>query len=271
VQNPKNTKDQKQKQPTESTTSAYSLLDKNDNDVFIFQGTESEIATLQKLLVQIDTVVPQVVVKGTVYEVQTGHKDGSAFSLAMSVLGNNLAATVGQIIKGDSLTLRAGNIDAVFSALSTDNRFKSISNTSLRVSSGSSARFSVGSDVPVLGAVQTDRNGAAVQSVEYKPSGVIFDLKPTIRDAVIDLAISQQLSSFVTTTTGVNNSPTLIKREISTNVGAVDGDVIVLGGLDDDQTTDDAAGLAFMPPWARSKATEGKKTQILLVLQVQKI
>lgn len=171
----------------DSGTSAYSLQDKNEQDAFIFQGTEKEIAQLQKLLQQVDVQTGEVLVKGMVYEVTTGEKEGSAFSLALSVMQGKLGLNIGKLVNGDSITFKNSNIDAVFSALSTDSRFKSVSNPSLRVRSGASARFSVGSDVPVLGAVQFDKNGNPIQSVEYKPSGVIFDLKPQIRESVIDL------------------------------------------------------------------------------------
>ena len=255
----------------DSGNSAFAQIDKSDADFFVFKGTQKEVALLQSLLAQIDSPLPEVLVKGMVYEVTTGTKDANAFSVAMDALKGSLAINFSKPVPGNTFTISSQGIDAVFSALSTDTRFKSISNPSLRVQSGGAARFSVGSDVPVLGVAQIDRNGNAIQSVEYKPSGVIFDIKPTIRDNVIDLSISQQLSTFVTTTTGVNNSPTLIKREISTNVGAVDGDVILLGGLDEDKTNADTNGLSFLPTWTKGKSNETNKTQILLILQVQKI
>lgn len=261
------------KKPVQDTgTSAYSLQDKSDQDAFIFHGTEKEIAQLQKLLQQIDVQTGEVLVKGMVYEVTTGEKDGSAFGLALNIMQGKFGLNIGKISPiGSSITFKSASIDAVFSALSTDSRFKSVSNPSLRVKSGSNARFSVGSDVPVLGAVQFDKNGNPIQSVEYKPSGVIFDLKPQIRENVIDLTINQQLSSFIPTTTGVNNSPTLIKREISTSIGAANDDVIVLGGLDEEKNSQDNSGLSFLPNWMKSRGGESGKTQILLVLQVQKI
>jgi len=85
-----------------------------------------------------------------------------AINAYTGLMGSGKLASV-----GDSVTFKSASIDAVFSALSTDSRFKSISNPSLRVKSGSSARFSVGSDVPVLGAVQFDKAGNPIQSVEY--------------------------------------------------------------------------------------------------------
>lgn len=252
-------------------TSAQSLIDKTEQDAFIFQGTEKEIATLQKLLEQIDVPFPEVFVRGMVYEVTTGDKTTNAFSLALSILSGKIGINIGATATApNSITISSGSIDAVLGALSSDKRFQSVSSPSLRVKSGSSARFSVGSDVPVLGQAQLDRLGNVVQSVEYKPSGVIFSVQPQIRDAIIDLSISQQLSTFVQTTTGVNNSPTLIKREISTTIGAASGDLIILGGLDEDKTSNDNTGLSFLPAWTRSSGHDSTRSQILLVLQVQR-
>lgn len=254
-----------------SPTSAQSLIDKNDQDSFIFQGTEKEIATLQKLLEQIDVAIPEVVVRGMVYEVTTGDKTTNAFSLALSILSGKIGINIGPTATApNSITISSGSIDAVLGALSSDKRFQSVSSPSLRVKSGTSARFSVGSDVPVLGQAQLDRQGNVIQSIEYKPSGVIFSVQPQIRDAIIDLSISQQLSTFVATTTGVNNSPTLIKREISTTIGAASGDLIILGGLDEDKTSNDNTGLSFLPAWTRSTGHDSTRSQILLVLQVQR-
>lgn len=256
--------------PRDTGTSAYSLTDKSDRDSFVFQGTKKEIAMLEKLLEQLDTPVGELLVKGVVYEVAIGARETNAIRLFADVVGNSIGVAFG-VVSGNSLTVRTGNLDTVLSALSTDSRFKTITTPSLRVKSGGDARFSVGSDVPVLGSVQLDKNGNPVQSVEYKPSGTIFAVKPTVHANTIDLHVFQQLSTFVQTTTGVNNSPTLNKREITTQITAKDGDLIVLGGLDEDKSGNDSSGISFLPDWMRSKGSETTKTQILLILQVQRL
>jgi len=123
----------------------------------------------------------------------------------------------------------------------------------LKVKSGASARFAVGSDVPVLGAVQMDRNGNPRQSVEYRSSGVILELTPHVRGAVVDLSILQQLSSFARTETGVNGSPTLLKREVSTSVTAKDDELIILGGLRENRQNAETSGLPFLPALLSSR------------------
>ncbi|WP_312588148.1 type II secretion system protein GspD [Comamonas terrigena] len=163
---------------------------------------------------------------------------------------------------GHFIQLKNTALDAVYSMLEADSRFKMILSPSLRIQSGARGVFSVGQDVPVLGALSFPQGaGQGVQSVEYRSSGVIFDIKPTVRNAVIELALSQQLSDFIKTTTGVNNSPTLTKRELKTIVGLQDGDVIVLGGAwPRTKTLKRAMGhlssLAFCTPQARRSAAQ---------------
>ena len=123
---------------------------------------------------------------------------------------------------------------------------------------------------PVLGQVSYV-DGRPVQSIDYRSSGVIFNVQPQIRAATIDLNIHQQLSNFAKTETGVNNSPTLIKREVNTDVSLKDGDIILLGGLAENKDSNADTGLSFLPSWFGTTATEKAKTDIIIVLQARKI
>jgi general secretion pathway protein D len=251
--------------------SPASLIDQNA-DTLVFTGTAAEVKKLNNLLPQIDYPVGEVMVRGVVYEVTSNDKEGSAFGLLANVLGGKLSIGLGTLNAiGNFARLKNASLDAIYSALSQDSRFKVVSSPSLRIRSGSNGTFSVGQDVPVLGAVSYPSNGNAVQSVEYRSSGVLFNIMPTVREGVIDLNIDQQLSNFIATTTGVNNSPTLIKRALKTSVGLQDGDLIVLGGLTEDKETASRDGFSFLPKFLRSRGTENSKTEILLVLQVQRI
>ncbi|MFZ6776221.1 type II secretion system protein GspD [Undibacterium sp. Ji83W] len=250
--------------------SASAMIDQSA-DVLLFTGTAKEVATLQKLLPQIDDAKGQVMIRGVVYEVETGDKEGSAFTLAMGILGGrfnflNAGATLDTAFK-----IKTGSIDAVFSALSSDNRFNVVSKPSIRVLSGDTGTFHSGKEVPVLGAVSYPSGaGQAVQQVDYRNSGVSFEVKPKVMDGAIDVKVKQQISDFVQTTTGVNNSPTLNKREVETSLSMQDGDVVLLGGLTQEKQTGTHSGLSFLPSFLHSRSGENTKTEILLVLQLQK-
>jgi len=251
--------------------SATAMLDQSA-DVLVFTGTEKEIDRLRALLPQVDFQRGEVAVRGLVYEVNTTDKEGSAFGLMASLLGGKLQAGVGAINPVSSfLRFKNTALDAVYSVLSQDSRFRVMSSPSLRIRSGAQGTFSVGQDVPVLGAVSYTSTGQAVQSVEYRSSGVIFNILPTVRESVIDLTVDQQLSNFAQTTTGVNGSPTLTKRALKTSVGLQDGDLIVLGGLTENKESDTRDGPSFLPRFLHTTGKENSQSEILLVLQVQRL
>ena len=250
--------------------SAASLLNR-DADQLVFVGTKAEIANLRSLLPQIDIEMGEVMLRSAVYEVQTGDRDGSAFSLAASLLKGKVSVNLAGNPLDNSVSFSTGDFNAVLSALSSDSRFKVVSQPSLRVRSGKEATINVGAEVPVLGSVSYPQGGQSVQSIEYRNSGVIFTITPQVRQAVVDLTIDQQLSNFVQTTTGVNNSPTLTKRQLTTNVQMHNAEVVILGGLTEEKTSETQTGLSFLPSIFRSKITESNKSEILLVIQMMKI
>jgi general secretion pathway protein D len=189
-------------------TSAAALIDQNAS-VLVFSGVQSEVERLRTMLPLVNTPVGEVSVRGVVCEVSNIDHKGSAFGLLANVLSGRLNIGLGSTLAtmGNVLQIKHAGLDAIYSALANDSRFKVLSSPSLRIQSGARGMFSVGQDVPVLGALSFPQgNCQAVQSVEYRSSGVIFDIRPTVREAVVELAISQQLSDFVKTTTGVNNS-----------------------------------------------------------------
>jgi len=172
---------------------------------------------------------------------------------------------------GDSASIKTASFDAIFSALSSDSRFRVLSSPSIRVKSGSHGVITVGADVPVLGSVSYDGAGKPVQSVKMMSSGVIFDLKPFVTESSVDLTVNQQISNFVPTTNGVNSSPTLLKRDISTVVGTTHDEVIFLGGLVEVKKSEDTSGFSFLPSWTHSGGSDESRSELLLILQVQKL
>lgn len=191
--------------------------------------------------------------------------------IAASLMAGKLSGTIaGNILGGVSVKFAQGGIEAVLSALDADVRFKSVSRPQVRVRNGAQARFSVGQDVPVLAGSQLDKNGNPLQSVEYKQSGVILTATPEIREDVIELQLQQELSNFVLTKTGVNGSPTLIKRSVNTKLGLVPGEVVVLAGLQDDQQDETQNRMPWFG-WLLGQDRQEKRSEILVFIEVVRI
>ncbi len=235
-------------------------------DVLVFAGPKTDIEKAEQLLAQLDVEQVELTIKATVYEVQTGETNSSAVRIAFNLLGKLAGGLLTATSPADTfLRLTTRNVDAAVSVLNSDSRFKVVTSPSVRTRSGAEALLTSGQQVPVLGAVsyQGD-NSTPVQSVEYRDSGVILRVRPVVHRDVIDLDIAQELSNFVRTDTGVNTSPTLIKRALTNRLSLRSGDVIVLGGLTEDR--DERAKSGFLGLGSRSKTKA--RTEILLILQV---
>jgi general secretion pathway protein D len=251
--------------------SALSVMDRDDR-MLIFRGTQKDRAKLTAFLDQVDRAAEVISVQGAIYEVATSKTEGSAFHLAANILRGKfgLTASLGTRPGGDAFGIKVGGLEAVMGALKTDTRFKVLSAPRLAVRSGGTARLVVGQEVPTAGAVSTNGQGGTLQSVEYRQSGIIFDLAPQVFRDAVRLTLSQQVSSFVRTDTGVNNSPTLLKREAKTDLDVFGDEVVVIGGLVDTKQSSGASGLPFLPGWMASKSEDSSGSELLVLLQVSR-
>lgn len=223
------------------------------------------------LLEQYDVKPLEIVARAAVIEYSEENEQGFSFKTAFSAFAGKLSLSYGASPMGNFITFKNSTIEAVLSALEGDSRFALVSQPTLRIANGAQGRFTVGSDVPVLDSVQTDKNGNPVQSITYRQSGVIFSLKPVIMRDRVQVEVWQQLSNFQRTSTSSIDSPTLLKRELQTTVGLESGDIIVLAGLEESKDTSSHSGFSFLPDFMKTtKRTDGR-TQLLLVLEVQKV
>jgi general secretion pathway protein D len=94
---------------------------------------------------------------------------------------------------------------------------------------------------------------------------------PTVRSKDIQLKVKQELSSFIQTTNGVNNSPTLQKRQIESNLTLDDGEMVVIGSLNQSNDSEASKGLSILPKWMQANSTDSTQSELLLLLQVQRV
>lgn len=263
------------------------------SDSLVFYGTAADTVRLQQVLPQVDTPQAEVMVRASVFEVDTQASDGSAFNLALSLLRTKLTVGLGSsagvsplsavgaaatggastALTGNFVTLQAGGLDAVIQSLASDQRFKLVTAPTARVRSGQSAELIVGQQVPVLGSVAYTGAGAAtpVQSVEYKNSGVILTARPYVRRNTIDLDLKEEISSFVQTTSGVNSTPTLQQRTVTSALSVQDGAIVCIGGLTQTNNGKQYEGFSFLPAFFGSHQRSSVRTDVLLILQVTRL
>jgi len=251
-----------------ATSFATRAISDTGDEQLIFTGTEEQTAKLKLLLEQIDVPAPAVVVKGMLYEVNTGNSNVSALQVFLNLLGGRIGVKAGSSIGDNALTLNVGGLDFLASLVSSDSRFKILTSPYVLAKSNRKVRLQVGQDVPVAGQILLNSNGQTTQSTEYRSAGVILDVLAQVREDTTDLEVTQTVSNFVTTTAGKSTSPTLNKREISTALSVKDGQVIVLGGLRDMHDESSRSGVWGFN-FSSSKLVSD--SELLLVLEVKKV
>ncbi len=254
----------------ESRTSVAGMTDRSEVDQIALTVPRSKADKLRKLLADLDTPTGEILLKAAVYEVGTTKQQGSALKLAMAVGGLDIALGGSLNVSDASVKFTIGGLDGLLTALDRDSRFRSLSRPQVRIKNGAMARFSVGQDVPILGSAQLDRLGNPVQSVEYKPSGIILSARPEIRADSVELEVNQEMSSFTATNTGVNNSPTLIKRSVNTKLSIQTGEVVILAGLQDEKRDELNSRLPFLGWWLGDSGAESS-TEILVFIEALRI
>ena len=178
---------------------------------------------------------------------------GTSFSTG----GNNITqliagnrATPGSVLPGNGLNIgvfRQINgqlgLGAILHALDSDSNANILSVPNLITLDNEEARIIVGQNVPfVTGQYTTQASGGAAgvnpfQTIERRDVGLSLRVRPQVSEGgTIKMAIYQETSSIQDTT----NSAGIItnKRSIESNVLVDDGQIIVLGGLIQDQMQD---------------------------------
>lgn len=220
------------------------------------------------LVAQLDVAAQVVEVSASFIEVTRSQSDASGLSLVAGTISRKLGVSV--VPAEGRVSIGAGRYDLVLDALAGDGRFNQVSNSRVVGDDAEKLSLSVGDETPTIASTGKDNLGNAVQNVVYRPSGVILDVLPhVLGSGRLALSVDGQVSAFQSTTNGVAGSPTLVKRQVRTAVSVADGEVLVIGGLNDSKVTRANAGLSFLPrSWSTRSGSE-TKTDLVLILSAR--
>lgn len=231
----------------------------------VLTASADDLKKINTLLDALDILPAKVDVSASWVEVARTDGANRGIALLANVLGAKLGASLGSVNSGSAVSLRNTNFELVIDALNTDGRFKQVSNSRVVGDEYETIKLIVGDETPTVSSTGKDNSGNPVQNIVYRPSGVIVDVIPKVLGSGrINMQIDGQISNFKATQTGVTGSPTLIKRQVKTAVTVGDGEVLLIGGLNDSMSTESASGLAFLP--ASWSVNSHSKTQTDLVL-----
>ena len=193
-----------------------------------------------------------------------------------------LPAAAGPTSGGAGLTYLldvAGESRALLKAFANDSRVSILSTPRLMVKSGEEASIDVGTEVPTISARQTspqqvDGTSGLLQSIQYRKTGILLTVKPTVySEDRVDIELSQEVSEALPLgdddTTG---SPSIFNRTVKTSLSLRDGGSIVLGGLMSNRQTNTGTGVPYLKDVPvlgnlfKSQTRKKNKTELVLMI-----
>ena len=227
------------------------IADPRTNSLVI-HATADEFETIRDALDRLDIVPLQVMLEAVIaevtltkelsYGVQWFFESGmSSFSLTKVSTGA-VAAT----FPGFNYVAAADNIQVVLSALDQITDVKVVSAPQLMVLDNHTARLQVGDEVPITvqSASLLQDSSAIVNSVEYRDTGVILEVKPRVNSGgLVIMEVRQEVSDVTRTVTSDLDTPTIQQRVIESTVAVQSGETVALGGLIRDNGSKSTSGL----------------------------
>lgn len=262
------------------------ILDAPRNAI-IYRGEAQDWARLLPLIRQMDRAARQVMIEVTIAEVTLDRDEQFGVSwLAKGGFdrfgGTVTSGTLGATEAFGGLTYLldvAGQARARLRAFAEDSRVTVLSSPRLMVKSGEQASIDVGTEIPTLSSQtasnqQTDGNTNILQSIQYRKTGIILEIKPIVySDDRIDLEIRQEVSEALPL--GANapvQSPSIFNRAVSSNLSLRDGSSILIGGLMSNRSTVSNDGIPYLKdvPVLGSlfRSTGNNRTRTELVLMI---
>lgn len=228
---------------------------------FLFSGDQDGDAPL--VMSRFNRANPDILaLTGAIAEIDDGSGDGVSPSLRSLALNSLLGAT--GITAGFGGQDSSGNLfGLVLNAVERDQNSNVLSTPQLLTLDNEEAYILVGQQIPVTtGEALGANNVNPFRTIERRDVGVRLEVRPQINDGdTIRLAIRQEVSSVAGTVSASSNELITNQREISTTVLADNGEIIVLGGLieQDRQTTASGVpGLGRLPGVGRLFRSEGE-------------
>ena len=244
------------------------IIPDEGNNALVIMASAQEYESILKVLTQLDTLPQQVMIDVTILSVKltdslqygiewylqfqkNGDKNllegGSASGLPISL--SDIAKGVGT--GGFNYAFQSGSkdISAVLNAAAKNNNLNIISSPSLMVLNNQEASIKVGDSIPTLSG-SSSNFGGVVQSVQMMDTGINLVVKPRVNaSGLVLMDINQSVNDVAPASSATSiqqQTPSITKRELQTNIAVQSGETIVLGGLIREEDTDNKGGVPLL-------------------------
>lgn len=172
-----------------------------------------------------------------------------------------------------------GSVRARLTALANDNRISVLSTPRLMVKSGAEASIDVGNEVPTLtsqtvSGQQTGGSSALIQGIQYRKTGILLNIKPTVySESRVAIEITQEVSEAQPVGSGsAVQSPAIFNRSVSTSLSLRDGQSHILGGLMSQRDSRGRGGIPVLKDLPvlgglfRNQSRASDRTELVLII-----
>lgn len=262
------------------------IIADKDTNALVITGSPKSMKAVRNVIAQLDIRRAQVLVEAVIAEVSasTSSKLGIDWAVfnedriaAAGILDPNTLTVIGGALSGTDLGAASalnslgtgltavGGVDnrdsggtsfaALIKALQGDGDTNLLSTPSVVATDNEESEISVGQEVPFLtgrfsntGTTNVSQSGIVnpFQTIERKDVGLTLGITPQVNEGDnIKLKLALEISSLAA---GASAASDLItnKRTVNTTVTVQSGQILVLGGLIDDNLQDSVSGIPFL-------------------------
>ncbi|MBG7048779.1 GspD family T2SS secretin variant XcpQ [Pseudomonas aeruginosa] len=270
--------------------------DESTNALILLADPDT-VNALEDIVRQLDVPRAQVLVEAAIVEISGDIQDAVGVQWAINKGGmggtrtnfGNTGLSIGTLLQalkddkppalpdGAIVGIGSSSFGALVTALSANSKSNLLSTPSLLTLDNQKAEILVGQNVPFnTGSYTTNSEGSSnpFTTVERKDIGVNLKVTPHINDgAALRLEIEQEISSIAPSVQQVSNTDIITnKRSIKSTILAENGQVIVLGGLIQDDVVQAESKVPLLGdiPWLgklfrSTKATHTKRNLMVFL------
>lgn len=221
-----------------------------DTDSIIIIADEETNSQITDIIDFLDKPVPQVLIKVLFLEVT--HSDDSdlgiealyrfdsssdgTFDTALTDFG--IAAATG----GGIVNIVEDDFEITARALEQNAKLEVLSRPSILTRNNETANIIVGNEIPFITNSRVTEDGQTLNTVQYDDIGIILEVTPRITtDRLVELTVYPEISTLTGETVQISanvDASVIAKRSAETRVVVADGKSIVIGGLMEDNYTE---------------------------------
>jgi general secretion pathway protein D len=222
----------------------------------LVRATSQDWLVMQQAIQSLDLRPLQVVIEVVIAEVRHFRELNVGTSVrAADTRAREGESTVGTLpgrasdIDFSLRLVRRGNIDveATLAALATSGNVRILSRPVIQAQNNQEARISVGEERPFVSTARSLPTAEPVldRIIQYRDVGTTLTILPTINDdGYVNLAVTQEVNN--ATNEIQFDAPVISTRQAQTQILALDGQTVVIGGLIDRSTDRTRGGVPFL-------------------------